>query len=488
MRGIKKHFGATVALAGVDLEVRAGEILALVGENGAGKSTLMKILAGVHPAGAGAMELDGLAFEPAHPLAARRAGIAMIHQELALAPHLSVEENLLLGVEPARGPFLRRAEARRRASMALAAVGLPGAAPDTPIRRLSTAQRQLVEVGRALVTGCRVLVLDEPTSSLTHADIARLFSLIVDLKKRGIAIIYISHFLEEIREISDRYHVLRDGLSVGDGRTADATTPEIAALMVGRDIKEMYPRSRRQPGAVLLDIRALAGRLRPVDASICVRRGEIVGIAGLIGAGRTELLRAVFGLDPVRSGEIRVGAFSGRARPRDRWRQGTGFVSEDRQSEGLAVTLPLCDNLMLSRLNFLVTPRAQEAASQRWIERLSITCRSPWQPVGELSGGNQQKVSLGRLLHHDVDLFLLDEPTRGIDIGAKALIYRLLDELALQGKAILIAGGYLPELLGICDRIAVMCRGVLGPARPVAETDEHSIMLEATGGNAAAKP
>jgi ribose transport system ATP-binding protein len=491
MRGIVKRFGATVALDGVDLEVAAGEVLALVGENGAGKSTLMKVLSGAHRPDAGTMELDGRPFAPANPLEARRAGIAMIYQELSLAPHLTVAENIVLGLEPHRFGWVNRRQVRTTAREALRPFDHPELHPDRRVRDLPPAAQQLVEIARALASGCRVLVLDEPTSSLTARDVDRLFELIRQLKTRGLAIVYISHFLEEVQRIADRLVVLRDGRSVGGGPAGAFSPAQIIALMVGREVKELYPRSPRTPGEVVLELNDLAGVERPVSATLALRRGEVVGIAGLMGAGRTELLRCVFGLDPVRRGAVRVGAFVGPASPAARWRQGAGFLSEDRKQEGLALALNVADNVTLSRLEGfgpagLVLPGRQVAAARRWIDRLGIRCLGATQRAADLSGGNQQKVALARLLQHDVDVLLLDEPTRGIDVGAKAMIYRLIDELASgaegrRPRAVLMVSSYLPELLGVSDRIAVMCRGRLGLARPVAGVNEHSLMLEATG-------
>jgi len=494
MRGVKKRFGATRALSGVELEVQPGEVLALVGENGAGKSTLMKVLSGAHAPDEGEMWLDGEPYAPRNPLDARRRGIAMIYQELSLAPHLSVMENILLGIEPTAGPFVRWPEMRKRAAAALEEVGLGNVPPETQVRRLSLAQQQMVEIARAVALESKVLVLDEPTSSLTRRDIEKLFALIRKLQSRGIAVIYISHFLEEVQEISNRFAVLRDGQSVGSDATKGTPSDRIIAMMVGRDVEDLYPRSaRRDDGEVVLDVSQLAGVTKPAAASLQLRRGRVVGIAGLIGAGRTELMRAIFGLDRVTSGEIRVGSCSGTAVPRRRWAQGVGMVSEDRKGEGLALGLSIADNITLARLGGLgpwrfVLPSRQRAASLPWVAKIPIKCASPGQKVSALSGGNQQKVAIARLLHAEVDVLLLDEPTRGIDVGSKAQIYQLIDDLAAGDlktsrapKAILMISSYLPELLGTCDEIAVMTRGRLGAARPVGDWDEHQLMQAAIG-------
>jgi len=274
--------------------------------------------------------------------------------------------------------------------------------------------------------------------------------------------------------------VLRDGKSVGSGEVAGTPNEKIIALMVGRSVEDLYPRSKRAPGEPVLEVKDLAGIKKPASASLTLHRGEVVGIAGLVGAGRTELLRTIFGLDPVRSGQLKLKAYAGPASPAQQWARGMGMVSEDRKLEGLALSLSIADNLTLSSLGPIVNPAAQSEASRRWIKRLAIRCREPQQPVGNLSGGNQQKVAISRLLEHGVDVLLLDEPTRGIDVGSKAQIYQVIDELACEGKAVLIVSSYLPELLGICDRIAVMAKGYLHPARPVSQINEHDIMTEAT--------
>jgi ribose transport system ATP-binding protein len=493
MRGISKRFGATLALNGVDLTVRSGEVHAIIGENGAGKSTLMKVLAGAILPDAGAIEINGRAFRPSDPMDARRAGVAMIYQELALAPHLSVEENIMLGMEESRLGLLRRAAMRERARQALAQLNQSQLDLGRRVGGLPPATQQLVEIARALAIGCQVLVLDEPTSSLTRKDADNLFEVIRHLKAQGKAIIYISHFLEEVQQIADHFTVLRDGATVGSGRVAGTSVNEMIRLMVGKKIEQLYPRSPRTPGEIILDIRELAGAVRPESASLTLQRGEVFGIAGLLGAGRTELFRAIFGLDPVRQGQITIGIISGPAAPSRRWRQGVGLVSEDRKNEGLAGALSIADNMTLSKLKGLgpgglILPKRQAAAVKALIDKLGIHCQGPAQQVGDLSGGNQQKVAVGRLLYHGVDILLLDEPTRGIDVASKVQIYGLIDELVSRSqppKAILMVSSYFPELLGICDRVAVMCRGRLGPAHPVRETDEHRLLLEAATGEAA---
>ncbi len=498
MRGVRKRFGATVALEDVGIKVAAGQVLALVGENGAGKSTLMKVCSGAVKADSGQMWLDGAPYQPSNPLEARRAGVAMIYQELSLTPHLSVQENIMLGMEPATLGVIRRREVRRRAIEAIKEFDNPELTAYARVSKLSVGSQQLVEIARALAIGCRVLVLDEPTSSLTQQDVERLFELIGRLKRQGKAIVYISHFIEEVKRVADRVTVLRDGKVVGSSDVAAITTDEIIALMVGRQVEELYPRSVRKAGEVILEIEDLAGVEKPESASLQLRRGEVLGIAGLVGAGRTELLRCLFGLEPVHKGRIRLGVYTGPASPVRRWMQGAGILSEDRKEEGLALSLSVADNVTLSRLKGfgplgLVLPGRQDKATRRWLERLDIHCLGPRQSVSSLSGGNQQRVALARLLQHDVDVLLLDEPTRGIDVAAKAMIYKLIDALAsgsaAEGrapKAVLMVSSYLPELMGVCDRVAVMCRGRLGLTHPIDEVDEHKLMLEATGQEASA--
>ncbi|MFN8057749.1 MAG: sugar ABC transporter ATP-binding protein [Vicinamibacterales bacterium] len=486
LRDVHKRFGQTVALQGVTVAFRAGAVTALVGENGAGKSTLMSVLAGAVAADAGSMMLDGAPYAPRGPLEARRQGVAIVHQELALAPHLTVEDNLFLGMEPARLGVADRATMRARARDVLAMVGRSDILPAARVSTLALAARQMVEIARALVHDARLVILDEPTSALAHDDVARLFRVIGDLRARGLAVIYISHVLEEVQAVADAITVMRDGRAVAQDLAPSTSAAEIVRLMVGRTVAELYPRSLRRPGEVVLAVNGLGGVRRPLEATFEVRRGEILGIAGLAGAGRTELLRAIFGLDPVVRGTVRVGASLGARLPAARLAEGVGFLSEDRGGEGLALGRSIGENLTLSRLptgrGGFVSPGAIGSAARALIARLGIRCRGERQKVGELSGGNQQKVALGRLLHHGVDVLLLDEPTRGIDVGTKADVYALIDGLvASEGKAVVWVSSYLPELLGMADRIAVLRRGRLLPARPVGELSEHQVMADCVG-------
>jgi ribose transport system ATP-binding protein len=497
MSGVRKRYGATQALDGVDLVVQVGEVHALLGQNGAGKSTLMKVLSGAIQPDTGEMRIDGAPYAPAEPLDARRAGVAMIYQELSLAPHLTVAENISLGLEPGRFGVVDRPAMRQRALRALEELHHPRIRPEAVVGGLPIAAQQIVEIARAVAVGCRLLVLDEPTSSLAQADAEALFELVASLRRQGQAVVYITHFIEEAMRVADRFTVLRDGRTVGDGEMAATSVPAIVDLMVGRRMERLYPRSDRKAepgGEPLLEVRELRGVGKPERASLTLHPGEVLGIAGLMGAGRTELLRALAGLDEVVSGRVKLGVYQGPATPGQRWAQGMALVSENRKEEGLALNLSVADNLTLSKMPMVVRASQRRPLVARWLKRLDVRCQGPEQPVGELSGGNQQKVAIARLLHHDVDVLLLDEPTRGIDVASKAQIYDLIDALVSGGvdqaqrrrKAVIMVSSYLPELLGVCDRIAVMCRGRLGPARPAAEWSEQALVREAALGSEAA--
>jgi len=491
MRQIAKRFGPVVALAGVDLDVQAGETHALVGENGAGKSTLMKILSGAYLPDAGTMRLDGEPYAPNSPEDARDRGVAMIYQELTLAPHLTVEQNILLGREPARRGVVDRRASRERVDAALGWLEQPDLVPESIVGALAPGARQLVEVARALAFEARVVVMDEPTSSLSRPEAERLFDVIDRLRGRGVAVVYISHFLEEVHRVAQRYTVLRDGRTVETAEVpregaSDRFIAHVVEAMAGRSLDEAFPHVPHEAGDVVAQLDEVSGARLPRGASLTLRRGEIVGIAGLVGAGRTELLRAMFGLDAVRDGRIRVGAAWDTGRPpHERLDQGMGLLSENRKEEGLALGLSIADNIMLSkpiaRLG-VISAGARDQAAGAIGARLGVKYRDVRQRVGDLSGGNQQKGALARLLHHDIEIFLFDEPTRGIDVASKSEIYRLMGELAQRGKSILFVSSYLPELLGVCDRIAVMSRGRLSEARPAAEWTESSLLEAATAG------
>ncbi|NNJ24919.1 sugar ABC transporter ATP-binding protein [Alienimonas chondri] len=487
MHGVSKRYGPTVALDGVDVAAKPGRVLALIGENGAGKSTLMKVLAGAVRPDAGTMTFADSPYAPNGPTAARAAGVAMIYQELNLAPDLSVEDNLMLGRERSTFGLLSRTEQRRRCRAALEKLGHGSLDVRTPVGRLPVGTRQVVEIARAVLDEARVVVFDEPTSSLPRKEAEALFAVIRTLTAEGAAVIYISHFLEEVRAICDDYAVLRDGRAVGSGELKDVTEPQLVSLMVGREVDELFPQVPHTPGEPLLTIDALTGADgTPRGASLEVRRGEILGVSGLIGAGRTELVRAIYGLDAVRSGTVRVNASPPGAGPRGRVRSGIGFVSEDRAGEGLMLNRTIAENATLGRLSPLsrggfLNPAAPNAAAEGLIRRLGVKARGPRQTVGELSGGNQQKVAVSRVLHQQNDVWLLDEPTRGIDVGAKSDLYRLMGEAAAEGKAVLFVSSYLPELLAVCDRVAVMSRGELVAVRDADQWTAETAMATAIG-------
>jgi len=495
MRGIQKRFGPSVALGGVDLDVRRGEVHALIGENGAGKSTLMKVLSGAYVPDAGTMELDGQPYRPRDPLDARRLGVAMIYQELTLALHLSVEQNIVLGREPQSLGVVDRSAMRDTVARALESLEQPELEPTRVVATLSPGARQLVEVARAIVSDARVVVMDEPTSSLSKPESERLFAVIERLRSRGVAVIYISHFLEEVSRVAQRYTVLRDGKTVETSDMTHAAGDEQAFIshvieaMAGRSLESAFPRVPHEPGEPILELDEFSGARLPIGARLSIRRGEILGIAGLVGAGRTELVRALFGLDVVRHGRVKVGAAVDAGRPPwERLRQGVGLLSENRKEEGLALGMSISDNLTLSRpvARFGVISRsARDRATAQLGEQVVLRYRDARQAAGDLSGGNQQKVALARLLHHDIDVFLFDEPTRGIDVGSKAEIYRLMGQLAQRGKSILFISSYLPELLGVCDRIAVMSRGRLSDPRPASSWSESSLLEAATAAGTA---
>lgn len=489
LQQLSKRFGPTQALRDVSLTVEPGEVHALVGENGAGKSTLVKILSGALQPDAGSIFLEGDAYRPADPLVARRAGVAMVYQELALAPHLSVEDNIMLGVERHRWGWLQQAEQRERVLAALQELDHPELHPSTLVSTLSPGTRQLVELARALAGDARVIILDEPTSSLTQDDTEKLFQIIDRLKRRGVSFIYISHFLDEVQRIADRYTVLRNGESVAHGDVQGTPSHVIIEQMIGRPVGELYPRVPHELGEEVFKVSGLRGRALPEDVSLTLQRGEIFGIFGLVGAGRTETLRCLFGLDSAACNTLQWKQQSLLSKDtHHRLRAGIGLLSEDRKHEGLSISQSLEENLTLSQLNPYLTSgwlswSLRRGATANWLKSFNVKHRTTTQRASELSGGNQQKLALARLFHQGAELLLLDEPAKGVDIGSKQEIYRTIGEQAAVGKTFIIVSSYLPELFGICDTLAVMVRGRLSAKRSVTDITLQEAMTLATASN-----
>jgi ABC-type sugar transport system ATPase subunit len=460
--GLSKSFPGVRALDAVDFDVRAGEIHALVGENGAGKSTLVKVLGGGVVPDAGDVRLAGTALRLGHPLASRESGIDVIYQEFTLVPELSAAANIFLGREPGR-VVLRTAQMHRDAQAILDALGALVDA-DALVGTLSVAQQQMVEIARSLAARPRVLVLDEPTAALTERDAARLFGLLRDLRARGLGIIYISHRLTEIFEIADRVTVLRDGRRVATATVAEVDRAQLIRWMVGRDLADEFPARDAQPSGPLLDVRRLSAPPYFQDVSLSVRRGEIVGLAGLVGAGRTSVGLALFGA--IRSeGDVQLDGRPLRARrPREAMAQGIAYVTEDRAHHGIFPLLSACTNVTITRLDQfapagVVRPVREREAAGKSAAAVGFDRSRLGQPVSTLSGGNQQKVLVARNLLAPPRLLILDEPTRGIDVGAKREIYDVMNRLTTQGMGILMISSELPEILGMSDRVVVMREG-----------------------------
>ncbi len=484
MRGIGKSFAGNQVLANVTLTAQSGEVLALIGENGAGKSTLMKILAGVHHPDSGEILIDGQRRNFERPADALAAGIAMIYQELSLAPHLTVAENIFLGREPRRGGLLKAIDSRRLNAEARRLLEDYGFRidPQIPVGRLSAADRQLVEITRAIVEARRVIVMDEPTSSLTTHEVEELFRLIRDLKRRGLAIIFISHRIEELEEIADRMTILRDGVAVFNGDWGSISTDEMIRHMAGRELKEIFPPRQTTIGEVRLRVSNLSRP--PVFSGINfdVRAGEVVGIAGLAGAGRTEVVEAIFGAQPASGGEIELnGERISSSSPSLAVDKGLGLLTEDRKRTGLCLNLSLSTNITLANVgsmlkNLRLQAKSELKTTQGYIEKLNIRPPFPAMPVGRMSGGNQQKSLLARWLFAGSKVFLLDEPTRGVDVAARSEIYREVNSLAESGAAIVMVSSDLPELLGMADRILIMRRGQMVAELAARETTQEEIL------------
>ncbi|RQB63395.1 sugar ABC transporter ATP-binding protein [Pseudomonas aeruginosa] len=468
IRGVGKTYAQPV-LAEIDLQLFGGEVLALTGENGAGKSTLSKIVGGLERPGAGSLELLGRPYAPSSRREAEALGVRMVMQELNLLPTLSVAENLFFHDLPRRAGWIDRRRLRAAAREAMAQVGLEAIDPDTLVGDLGIGHQQMVEIARNLIGDCRLLILDEPTAMLTAREVDMLFEQVERLRERGVAIVYISHRLEELARISQRIAVLRDGRLVCVEPIERYDADQLVTLMVGRDLGERFDLGTRQIGAPLLRVERLSRRGKVHEVSFEVRAGEIFGISGLIGSGRTELLRLIYGADRADGGQVLLGDPPQRLSlrsPADSVRQGVALITEDRKGEGLLLDQSISANLALGNLPALarhgvIDRRREEALARRQVEALRVRCAGTAQAVGELSGGNQQKVVIGRWLERDCQVLLFDEPTRGIDVGAKFDIYALLAELTRRGKALVVVSSDLRELMLICDRIGVLSAGRL---------------------------
>jgi ribose transport system ATP-binding protein len=488
LRDAAKSYGPIQALHGVTLELRAGEVMCLAGENGAGKSTLIKILTGAIRRDSGEYLIDGEDFGSPSPAQAREAGIGVVYQELSLLPDLSVAENLLMGHLPAVRGVTRPAELRRQAGAMLERVGLDWLDPGTEVAALSLAVRQLVEIAKVLGANPRVLIFDEPTTALSESETKALLARIHALRDEGHAIMYVSHHLEEMFEIGDRVTILRDGGLVTCKPMAELDHDSLIASMVGRKIESLYPAGNRTIGDQRLRVRGLvpAGATAPIDFQ--VRAGEIVGIAGLLGSGRSELLRAIFGADPVEAGHIEVDGKKVRpGDPRRAVQAGMGLLTEDRKQLGLLLELSIRENASLAHLDeisrfWLVDKRRERGIVDQYLGGLRLRAASWEQPVSSLSGGNQQKVLLARWLATKAKVLMFDEPTKGVDVGAKAEIYKVIGDLAAEGLGVVVVSSYLPEVLGLADRVIVMREGSIAGELPAQGATEEQVLHLASGG------
>jgi ribose transport system ATP-binding protein len=486
MKSVSKRFPGTIAVDDVSFDVYAGEVHALVGENGAGKSTLMKMLAGSFDDYTGEILVNGKSVKLYTPTMARKFGIGMIYQELSLARPISIVENLLAGRLPKKGPFLDKRRAREQAKALLARVGLD-LDPEMPIEDISQHEAQLVEIAKVLGSNPCILVMDEPTSALSREEVDRLFEIIVALKRRGIAIVYISHHLPEIFKIADRVTVMRDGKKIDTRLIAEVSREEIVQMMVGRSVKEFYKRDERKLGAPRLKVKDLSRFGFFHGVSFEAKAGEILGICGLSGAGRSELAKVLIGLDKADEGSVELdGALVKGSSMADFLDQGIAYLTEDRKYEGLAIRLAVDDNILASIVDRLsratVYSKARgKAIVERLIGELSIYPPDPAKTVGNLSGGNQQKVLLAKWLASEPKLLILDEPTRGVDIGAKMTIHASIEKLARQGSTILLISSDLPELVGLSDRVMIMRKGHFTREMSYEECSEESLLLAANG-------
>lgn len=489
MKGISKSFPGVKVLEQVDFTLHRGEVHALMGENGAGKSTLMKILGGIYSKDSGSTTINGNVYDIASPSMAQDLGIVIIHQELNMVPHLTVMENIFLGREFTYGKskLINWRRMRQESHRYLSQLGL-NIDPGTLVNELSVGQQQMVEIAKALSMKAEILVLDEPTAALTDREIEALFLVIASLKEKGVGMIYISHRMEEIFRICDQVTVMRDGHYIGTEYIANTTMDHLVKMMVGREIKDRFPKVKVTLGEEKLTVNGLTQKGKLHDISLSVRAGEIVGIAGLMGAGRTELAKALFGVTPIDRGTISInGKPVSIHKPIDAIHAGIGLITEDRKDEGLLLPLSVNDNLALPNLKILssfgfMNRSKERELSDSMIKKLLIKTPNSEQKVGSLSGGNQQKVVIGKWLATNPQVLILDEPTRGVDIGAKKEIYDLMNELVSQGVAILMISSELPEVLGMSDRILVMHEGKISGEFTQEEANQEKIMLSATGG------
>ncbi len=462
--GISKEFPGVRALDDVSFNLRPGEVHALVGENGAGKSTLMNIISGIYQADAGEFKVEGEKISNLTPKRAQEMGIAIIHQELNMCSHLTVAENIFLGREETKNGFIRQKQLNLKATEVLKKIKLD-ISPDTVVGKLSVSKQQMVEIAKALSTNAKIFIMDEPTSALTDREINELFRIIKDLRNDGKGIIYISHRLEELKEITDRITVLRDGKYIVTKEFQDTSIPEIISYMVGREIKEKYPKYICEKGKKIMEVKNLnAGIVKNVSFDLF--EGEIIGFAGLMGAGRTELVRAIFGADPKESGEILLnGKPISIQLPADAIHAGIVCAPEDRKKEGLCLKLSIRENVALANLDLLsnklgvINHQKEVELTEQAISQLKIKATSQTQDVQNLSGGNQQKVVVGKWLVREAKVVIFDEPTRGIDVAAKVEIYNLMNELKKNGIGVFFVSSEMPEIIGMSDRIIVMCNG-----------------------------
>jgi rhamnose transport system ATP-binding protein len=487
LTNVAKSFGAVRALKGVSFDLIAGEVHALLGENGAGKSTLIKVITGAHAPDSGSIEIAGRAVERLTPASARRLGIAAIYQQPALFPDLSVAENIALALERPL-PF-HRVRWAQRSSQALQLLERVGAKidPASEVRDLSMPEQQLVEIARALGAGARILIMDEPTASLTRKEVELLYAVIRELRTEGVGTIYISHRLEEIFKVADRVTVLRDGESVGTNKLEQIDEAQLIRMLVGREVSTIYPPSEGSVAESVLSLRKLGCRSSGVrDVTLEIRAGEVLGLAGLVGAGRTELARVLFGITPADSGEILLYGKSIRiGSPREAVERGIGYVPEDRRRHGVILEMPVAVNMSMAIHPELFPGTwlrfgAEQRLAEEYVDRLGVKTASVEAPVASLSGGNQQKVALARWLATKPKVLILDEPTQGVDVGAKAEIHKLIRRLAAEGLAVLMISSDLPEIIGMSDRIAVMRGGSVVAELP-AKSDAHEIMAAALG-------